>query len=233
MNTESVKSIAATPPAESADAASGVAPEPRAKALLQAGNFDELNWLCAEAELSEAFLLELCQYPELHGALAHRKGPISVLNRMAEESEFSEAAQTLGQIHYREAIESTTNLTQFLVRHHACRDLFERLIRDADLNDPRLAVVLECMRGAEFEADLILLLEKLRLIEQARSEIDAAKITAMADTHEPRVLLEIARNPHTPKPLLRQLTQIEPMKFCRQIRAAAKAQLDATTRTKS
>ena len=224
--------IAAAPQMEQADASSGVALEVRARALLEAGKFDELYWLCLYADIPEAFLLELCQFPELHCALAHRKGPISVLNRMAEESEFSEAAQTLGQIYYREAIDSKTNLMQFLVRHRECRDLFERLIRDADLNDPRLAVVLECMRGTEFEADLIQLLEKLRLIEQARTEIDSAKIKAMADTREPRLLLEIARNSHTPKSLLRQLTEIGPMKFCRQIRVAAKAQLDATARTK-
>jgi hypothetical protein len=228
MNPDGANAMGGTPRDSAAES-----PELRARALLQAGNFDELRWMCLEEDLPEPFLLELCEYPELHCPLAHRKGPRSVLNRMAEESEFSEAAQTLGQLHYREAIESTASLTQFLVRHRGCRDLFERLIRDSDLDDPRLVVVLECMRGAEFEAELMALLAELRRIRQAEIGINPDQIEQLAAMREPRVLLEIARNPCTPEPLLRKLSQVEQMKFCRQIRVAAQAQLNAKARSKS
>jgi len=208
--------------------------EAQARALLQAGNFDDLYWMCCrEADLPEPFLLEMCQYPELRCALAHRSGPLSLLHRLAEQREYSDPVQTLGQLYYREATESTTQLAAFLQRHRWCYDVFATLIYEADLDDPRLAVVLAQMRGTEFEADLLELLAKLHRIKQAAIETDPAQIMQLAELREPGVLRAIAGNPHTPEWLLSELSQVTHVPHCRLVRAAAKAQLVARSRIKS
>jgi len=233
MNPESEKTIAETPREALVHMVPPEDLEAQARALLQAGKFDELHWVCLKAELPEAFLLELCENPELRCALAHRMGPLSLLHRLADQGEYSEPVQTLGQIYYREAVESTAQLAAFLQRHRWCRDVFATLIYDADLDDPRLAVVLSQMRGAEFEADLLELLAKLRRIEQAAVETDPTQIMQLAGLREPDVLRAIAQNPHTPESLLLELSQLRQIPHCRLIRVAAEAQLDARSRMKS
>jgi hypothetical protein len=89
------------------------------------------------------------------------------------------------------------------------------------------------MRGAEFEADLLELLAKLRRIDQAAIETDPTQIMQLAESREPGVLRAIAGNPRTPESLLRELSQLKQVHKCRLIRVAAQAQLDARSRIKS
>lgn len=240
-------------------------------------------------DISEEYLLELCDRGLLTSALGHRAGPRSLLARMCEVHRYPEAILTLGQELYRDPSVPPEEFVAFLRRYHdvshgwllralaaidpdsglkqaAYQDMLaalpaeegaawsavgfharhlanaptgdaEQLTRfldrhddaqvlalllDSPVPDPARSELLESR--AQCSADLRVA-DALRRRQQRRDasspSLDAETAAALAVTEDADVLILLAANPRTPRPVLHELSTRRASHRARAIRNAA------------
>lgn len=184
-----------------------------------------LHWLLTHPQAPEAELLRLCEQGLYLDDLGHRQGPRSLLEMLAFRYHYPEAVLTLGKQIYVSATESTSTLNDFLRQQLGQNWLFESLARETASSPEKEEAfrhlaqqlpVWEVVRDVYAQRR-----EELR----AASAVDAEEIERLFHLRQPGILRALARNPHTPESILKDLCAAKDLKFAREIRNAAAATL--------
>jgi hypothetical protein len=248
--------------------------------------------------MSEEYLLELCDRGVLTSALGHRAGPRSLLMRMCEVHQYLESILTLGLEFYRDPAVPPDEFAAFVRRYrNVSGGKLLRALAEIDPDSTLKQIAYEDMLGAwstardfgwqaagfharhlanaangdadqlarfldrHTDAQVLALLLESCVPDPARSELlesrarhsadprvsdalqrrehrrdasspslDAEAAAELAATGAPDVLVLLAANPRTPRPILRELSCLRASHGARAIRNAATHTLRLTRR---
>ena len=184
-------------------------------------DFATLDSICSLPDAPEDLLLDLTQFPELHGVLGHRAGPLSLLWKMADDHHYPEAVLALGKHLYLEDSVPCRDFEEFATRHRDSLWMLDSLVRlqpKCDQKSKALLRVIAMHQDAErLEAEYA----RCRRAEGARSEQDSARLLEFYKTGEPSLLLALAGNPNTPLEVLHSLCEVQQIPGAQSIRRAA------------
>ncbi len=192
---------------------------------LHAGRSDServyLHWLLTHPQAPEEALLRLCEQGLYLDDLGHRKGPRSLLEMLAFRYNYPEAVLTLGKQIYGDAAESASALHDFLRRQFDQSWLFESLARETASSPEKEQVFLDVAQQLPvWEAVRDVHAQRQKEL-QAVSAVESADIERLYHLREPSILRALARNPHTPESILRELCETKDLRYAREIRNAA------------
>ncbi|MGW1991312.1 hypothetical protein [Embleya sp. NPDC001921] len=283
--------------ARAAATAAVSAPELRriVETLVAEGHEDLGTGFLDNPNMSEAYLLRLCDRGVLIGALGHRAGPRSLLLRMCEVHRYPESVLTVGLEFYRDPSVRPEEFAAFVRRYHDvsggsllralaeidpdstlkqtayedilgtastdlawnavafhARDLANAeagdvgrlarfldrhphahvlaLLLESPVPDPARNELLESRARASTDphvADALRRREHRRLASSPSLDAEAAAALAAGDA--PDVLVLLAANPRTPRPILRELSRQRASEGARAIRKAATDTLRRTS----
>ncbi len=189
-----------------------------------------LHWLLTHPQAPEEALLRLCEQGLYLDDLGHRQGPRSLLEMLAARYHYPEAVLTLGKQIYVSAVESAATLHDFLRQQLDQSWLFESLARETASSPEKEQVFLQI-------AEELPVWEAVRDVHarhqeelQAASAVDVADIERLYQLRQPSVLRALARNPHTPESILKELCKTKDLKYAREIRNAAAETLSQHSR---
>ncbi len=186
---------------------------------------ERAGWLVWHPAAPEDWLLELCERGEFLHELGHRPGPRRLLEAMAARHRYPEAILTLGRILYTEVAEKVEDLRAFLSEHRDCLWLFESLAREDARPGEKEPIFLEVVVSLPEAAQIRQAVDDRKLEQKARETTDPAEIERLYRLEVPQVWRGLASNPHTPVATLQALCELKGVRFCREIRARAQANL--------
>jgi hypothetical protein len=192
---------------------------------------EEICWLLSHPEAPEDLLLRLCEQGLYLDVLGHRQGPRALLEKMASQHRYPEAVLTVGKQLYGDLGESAQSLRAFLLDHRDSAWLFESLARAEPSSAEKEQVFLEVAQPLPFVDEVRQVHSGRRHESRATRATDAAEIYTLYGTQDPAVWRALADNPHTPEDLLRTLAEVGMVKFARDIRTRARANLSLRTRS--
>jgi hypothetical protein len=189
-----------------------------------------LRWLLTHPQAPEESLLRLCEQGLYLDDLGHRQGPRSLLEMLAFRYHYPEAVLTLGKQIYSDAAEPASVLHEFLRQQLDQNWLFESLARETASSPEKEQVFIHVAQQLPVWEVVKDVLALRREESRATSAVDAADIERMYHLRQPSILRALARNPHTPESILKELCTVKEIKHAREIRNAAVATLSQRCR---
>jgi hypothetical protein len=189
-----------------------------------------LPWLLEHPEAPESVLLDFCERGLYLDDLGHRSGPRRLLERMATKHRYPEAILTLGRQLYTEPAESVSALRAFLAEHRDLPWLFTSLAHQEARPPEKEAVLLDLAGDLPGREEVQAIRAVRRQEMRAAVATDAGEIEQLYRLREPAVWRALAGNPHTPVQLLQELSAVKSVKFAREIRHLAQANLARPSR---
>lgn len=188
---------------------------------LERGEHEPLRWLCAHPAAPDDFLLEMCDRGICLDELAHRSGPRSLLEKLANQHDYPEAIITLGIDLFVDPQASREEFAAFLSRHGKQTWLFESLIQRAGDDSSKQAAFHAAIQGHPDAARLIDLMQLREQERQALIESDPHVLERHYESLEPRVWHSLAQNRAAPRTLLEKLATASGVPLAREIRTRA------------
>jgi hypothetical protein len=189
-----------------------------------------LPWLLTHPQAPEEALLRLCEQGLYLDDLGHRQGPRSLLEMLAFRYHYPEAVLTLGKQIYANPAESASVLHDFLRRQLDQSWLFESLAGATASSPEKEQVFLDVARQLPVWERVRDVYAQRQDESRAAAAVDAAEIERLYHLRQPSILRGLARNPHTPESILKELCAAKGHKFAREIRNAAAATLSQRSR---
>jgi hypothetical protein len=193
-----------------------------ARQHLDAGREDELAWICSHDSAPEDLLLEFYDRGLFINKLGHRRGPRSLLMRLADERRYPEAIVTVASNLYTDPTESAEGFSAFLARHVDCGWMFESLARLEPSSREKLDDFLDAARKLTDSAEILSTTESRRLAFDAKTCTDPAQIERMYASRDPIVWRALASNPRVPQRLLKELASVSQIPNAADIRNRAR-----------
>jgi hypothetical protein len=192
---------------------------------------EDIRWLISHPEAPEDLLLSLCDQGLYLDVLGHRQGPRALLEKMAAQHRYPEAVVTLGKRLYADPQESTESLRAFLDEFRDSAWLFESLARTERSSAEKEQIFLNMARTLPFGDTVRAAHNRRQQESRAAQATDATEIQTLYETRDPAVWRALANNPHTPEDVVRRLAEVGEIKFARDIRNLAQANLSRRRRS--
>jgi hypothetical protein len=197
--------------------------EEAARTHLDKHQIDELKWLVSHPAAPESLLIALCDRGLFLVELAHRSGPRTVLEKLAEEHRVPEAILSIGKKLYTDPSESTRAFTDFLERHKDSIWLLKSLAFEDATPLQKEAAYVEQLRSSPALFDEFFEIRKTRQRqEEARKASDPEAIAKLYASGDPTVLRALAGNRHTSDDILSALANLGNVKHAATIRNLAR-----------
>ena len=170
----------------------------------------------------EQILFELSEAGKCITHLAHRKGPIALLLKIARENPgHSEALQTIGQGYFQSEETSVDEFQSFMDEFGASYGLLKSLCYLQGIPDGKREILLTAIRKSDAAPELAALYEELRIEAKLLATVDVAYIQEMYRSKSPRFLRAISANAVTPIGILNELAESKGFQFAGVIRNQA------------
>jgi hypothetical protein len=184
-----------------------------------------LPWLLEHPEAPESVLLDFCDRGLFLDDLGHRPGPRRLLERLAAKHRYPEAILTLGKQLYTDPAEPVSALRAFLTEHRDSPWLFTSLAHQEARPPEKEAVLLDLAANLPVGEEVQTIRAVRRQETRASVASDPAEIEQLYRLREPAVWRALAGNPQTPVHLLQELSEVKTVKYAREIRRLAQANL--------
>ena len=186
---------------------------------------EQLCWFLAHPFAPESVLLDFCDRGEFLTELGHRKGPLSLLERLAERGQ-REAILSLGLAYYQDPAHDRETFEGFLGRYGKDTWLLETLARAQTVSEEKKAALTVYVNSTGVFREPFEEIERsTRLASLAAEVTDPEALQQLHASGDPNVLRQIAANPATPEELLRQLADLKGIKHAVEIRTLARGNL--------
>jgi len=192
---------------------------------LRAHDHRSLRWLCSHPTAPEDFLLSVAHLPECRTELAHRKGPLRLLQLLADVYEEDEAILTLAGELYGSGSEQLDSFQAFLQRHSGNGWMLETLVQRRGSCSEKERALLEAIDNHAERDRLRRVWELGELEREAANADDATRIGELYALNEPTIWRALAGNAHTPAAMLRNLAGVAQTSHASEIRRIAQAAL--------
>lgn len=181
---------------------------------------DLLPWIFSHPAFGDLLKTE----PSFVADLGHRVGPPQLLHLMASHVRYPEAVLTLAKHLYLDRSVPAEELAAFLKQHADNTWMWKTLIHLAPSSAKKLQVLQECLPEdlREYWRDFH---SQQQAEENAATETNPHACQDLFASQEPAVLRGLARNPHTPPAILKELTKVKDIKWSREIRILAREAL--------
>jgi hypothetical protein len=191
------------------------------KILLDAGDTGRRIFknFIAQANFPAPILFELYEEKECMTALAHKRGPIDLLLKIARTTEgHEEALLTIGKDYYQDDAISAEDFQAFLEEFGRSEWLLSALVHTVRDNNKKARVFKKFIDNSVDNYELQDLHEELQMEQELLLTEDKNLIKTKHKTKNPRFLRSIAQNTATPLKILLSLKKVNRLKYAGSIR---------------
>ncbi len=179
--------------------------------------------LVAAPDVPESLLFAFLKAGLCLDELAHRRGPIGLLEELAKQFHSPEAIVTLLTQAYSEAAIPDERFEQLLQDYgHVCEWALDSLDRTGPSNPHKRDIYLAFVKNEPSRRTVV---DVSREEARAKDSRDSTELRKLFGSQDPRVLRAIADNPNTPLDLLAKLSHHEGAPLARVIRSLASVNL--------